>query len=63
MNFDRSKIHLVPISVIDVAENIFDPNLSYSQRESYVQRLETMRNYIDAALFQYQAKQKFQKVA
>lgn len=53
MIFDKKKIHMVPPSVIDVAEKIFNKNTRNYHRDSYVSRLETTKMYIETVLAKY----------
>lgn len=50
MFFDKKKIHLIPPSVIDVGEKIFDKNTRMHHKDSYVLRLEATKQYIDMVL-------------
>ena len=42
--------HLLPVNIIDLVEKINDPNTRENERNNYVLRLETIRDYCTAAL-------------
>ena len=50
MPFDKNKIQLVPIVVLDIANMLTEGNLNHIQKENYIERLEVTRNFIDTIL-------------
>ena len=46
----ENKVHLVPQIVIDCAENIFSPTTNSNSRDTYVMRIEAIRDYCNEML-------------
>jgi hypothetical protein len=46
-------IHLVPANVMDLVDKINDPNIKENERNNYVLRLETIREYTTICLNTY----------
>lgn len=42
--------HLIPINIIDLVEKLNDPRTNENERNNYLQRLETVRDYCDIAV-------------
>lgn len=43
-------LHLVPINVVDVVENMLDKNRRENEHQNYVLRVEAIRDYCTEAL-------------
>lgn len=43
-------LHLVPINVLDVVENMLDKNRRENEHQNYVLRVEAIRDYCNEAL-------------
>ena len=61
MAFDKSRLHLVPISICDIADKLFDKNMNSDHVMTYVNRLEATRAYIDYALAQHNEKHQLKR--
>ena len=42
--------HLLPVSIVDLVQKLHDPAIRENERMNYVLRLETIRDYCDAAV-------------
>ena len=42
--------HLIPVNITDIFEKLNNPNLRENERANYILRLETIRDYCDAAV-------------
>lgn len=42
--------HLVPANILDIFEKLNNPNIRDNEKANYVLRLETIRDYCDAAV-------------
>jgi hypothetical protein len=58
MSFDKNRAHLVPISVIDVAESLAQSSPTSNQSFTYQARLEAIKDYAEHMLVQHYAKTK-----
>jgi hypothetical protein len=53
---DKSRIHLVPIQIIDLAESALDTSKQAYQRDVYLARLQAIRDYTTEIINKYQVK-------
>jgi len=56
MSFDKSRVHLVPISVIDVGESLLAAGPTSNQSFTYLARLEAIKDYAELILAQHKAR-------
>lgn len=42
--------HLVPVNILDIYEKLSDPRIKENEKANYILRLETIRDYCDAAV-------------
>lgn len=42
--------HLIPANIMDIFEKLNNPNLKENEKQQYIIRLETIRDYCDAAV-------------
>lgn len=43
-------LHLVPVNIVDLVEKLNDPNIHENERNNYIIRIETIRDYCASAL-------------
>lgn len=53
---DKSRLHLVPIQIIDLAESALDKSKADYQRDVYLARLQAIHDYCSEAIGRYAAK-------
>ncbi len=42
--------HLLPVNIVDLVQKLNDPSIRENERMNYILRLETIRDYCDAAV-------------
>jgi hypothetical protein len=50
INFDKSRLHLVPIAITDIVAGALDTSKQEFQRDHYLARLQAIRDYCNLAI-------------